>query len=523
MSDHSMTWVIGNAVKGTIVLMGAYGLSVLLGRSSAAMRHLVWAAALAALLALPVASLVAPAWDVARPVVVSSIAPAAPAAPMSGIPEQTPLPPPSWAAFPWQSWILAAAAAGTAILLARLAVAMFKLRRLAASAAPFQLMSGIPVLLSGEISIPLAGGVLRPFILLPAEARQWSAERLRLVVLHELAHVNRRDCLIQILAQCACAFYWWQPLAWLAAARLALEREKACDDAVSLQADPAVYAGHLLELARGLPPMTAPGSAVAMAQPAALEQRVKSLLNARRDCRPLSRRVVVSGALAAALIILPLAGFRAAAQTSTGSLGGSILDASGAAVPGTRITLTNPQKGSRDITTSDAAGRYAFSRLPAGRYQIEAAQPGFARLTRGDVLVEPGAALRLDLTLEIGQISETLEIVGQTRRPPATPAPVPQRVRVGGKVQATKLLRQVKPEYPASAQQQGIEGSIVMRAVIGVDGGLLGLSVINTAADPVLAKAAADAVSQWRYQPTLLNGMPVEVVTTITVNFRLPE
>ena len=70
-------------------------------------------------------------------------------------------------------------------------------------------------------------------------------------------------------------------------------------------------------------------------------------------------------------------------------------------------------------------------------------------------------------------------------------------------------------------QQLGIEGAVLLRAVISVDGSLLNLEVANTDVNAGLAKAALDAVKQWRYQPTLLNGQPVEVVTTITVDFRL--
>lgn len=88
-------------------------------------------------------------------------------------------------------------------------------------------------------------------------------------------------------------------------------------------------------------------------------------------------------------------------------------------------------------------------------------------------------------------------------------------------MQATKLVHSVKPMYPPSAESAGIEGTVLLRAVISTQGNLLGLSVINTAADAELSKAAMDAVQQWRYQPTLLNGVPVEVITTIAVNFRL--
>jgi protein TonB len=94
---------------------------------------------------------------------------------------------------------------------------------------------------------------------------------------------------------------------------------------------------------------------------------------------------------------------------------------------------------------------------------------------------------------------------------------------VGGDVQATKIVKMVRPEYPDQAKDAGIEGTVLLRAVVGKDGSLLNLGVLNSNVDAMLAKAAMDAVSQWRYQPTLLNGQPVEVITTITVNFRLEQ
>jgi protein TonB len=95
-------------------------------------------------------------------------------------------------------------------------------------------------------------------------------------------------------------------------------------------------------------------------------------------------------------------------------------------------------------------------------------------------------------------------------------------VRVGGNVQAARLLQQAKPIYPASAESAGIQGTVLLRAIIGTDGTIMGLTV-SSSPDPALSEAAVEAARQWRYQPTLLNGQPVEVVTTISVNFRLDQ
>src|SRR5262249_41692636 len=128
---------------------------------------------------------------------------------------------------------------------------------------------------------------------------------------------------------------------------------------------------------------------------------------------------------------------------------------------------------------------------------------------------------KLDIKLSLGAINESIEVVGKGPRPVPVSSGPPHRIRVGGNVQATKLVHMAKPVYPAELQAAGIDGTVLLRAVISIQGNLLALSVINTSVDPELAKAAMDAVQQWRYMPTLLNGMPVEVATTIAVNFHL--
>jgi protein TonB len=105
--------------------------------------------------------------------------------------------------------------------------------------------------------------------------------------------------------------------------------------------------------------------------------------------------------------------------------------------------------------------------------------------------------------------------------PPPPKAATPKRIRVGGQVEAARLILQPKPEYPPLAKMARIQGTVRLEAIISKDGTIQDLKVVS--GHPLLVKAALEAVQRWRYQPTLLNGEPVEVVTEIDVNFTLME
>ena len=101
----------------------------------------------------------------------------------------------------------------------------------------------------------------------------------------------------------------------------------------------------------------------------------------------------------------------------------------------------------------------------------------------------------------------------------AVPNLLPKRIRVGGNVQASKMIHQVLPSYPIGAKAKHVEGTVVLHVVINKDGSILEAQALLGPEE--LRKAAVDAVQQWRYQPTLLNGEPVQVDTTISVLFSL--
>lgn len=339
-------------VKATILLLFAAGGTLLLRRSSAALRHLVWALACGGALVLPVASALLPNWRVAAwprldaPVSfkVAQIAAepqtSSTAAPQPDHPRpsavtivETPtadltLPTdavrfritPDWKALVFPIWL-----SGVTAILLLVLVGMARVAWLDRVTPPVQddewlllvedlsrelgLTRYVRLLRANVPAMPMTWGIRRPAILLPAEADQWSDEQRRDVLLHELAHVKRHDFLIQLIARIACAVYWFHPLVWLAATRLREERERACDDQVlRAGATPSVYATHLLEIARGLRAARATSLAsVAMARPAQLATRLIDVLDARRCRDTLSRRSALPAWLGAIAVVVPLA------------------------------------------------------------------------------------------------------------------------------------------------------------------------------------------------------------------------
>ena len=177
---------------------------------------------------------------------------------------------------------------------------------------------------------------------------------------------------------------------------------------------------------------------------------------------------------------------------------------SGAAVPRALILLKNIS-GRQDAAQTNDAGEYKFA-VPAGSYALFVRAPGFAEFQK---TISVPVSDKMNITLGVGPVSEAVEVVGKAI-PPAQAA-IPRRIRVGGNVQATKLVSMTKPAYPPGPQAAGIEGTVLLQAVISMDGNLLNLSLLNTSVDAELARAAMVAVGSWHYQPTLLNGQPVEV------------
>jgi hypothetical protein len=178
------------------------------------------------------------------------------------------------------------------------------------------LMRPVRLLKTPHLSMPVTCGLINSSILLPADADEWSHERRQVVLVHELAHVKRRDCLTQMFAQVACSVYWFNPLVWLASRQLRIERERACDDRViDIGTKASEYAGHLLEMARAFRSTRCSSlAAVAIARRSELEGRLMAILDPELKRRGLKRSAAVSVGALIVLIVLPLATIRLTAK-----------------------------------------------------------------------------------------------------------------------------------------------------------------------------------------------------------------
>jgi TonB family protein len=232
-------------------------------------------------------------------------------------------------------------------------------------------------------------------------------------------------------------------------------------------------------------------------------------------------RAAVSVALGMLLGVSLAAAAFTTAQTTPLPLVGVVYDTSGGVLPGVTITLTDADNAVQSATTN-AAGTFRLPVVAPGQYTLEATMPGFHRL-RQTMNLEKADDWDRAITLQVGQLSEKVN-VRAARLAPGAPQPQgPRPVRVGGNVRAPRKLVDVKPVYPQSMQEAGREGSVPIEALIGVDGTVQSVRVLSADIHPDFATAAVDAVRQWLFSPTLLNGQPVEVVMNVTVTFSLAE
>jgi beta-lactamase regulating signal transducer with metallopeptidase domain len=361
--------LLDGALKGMLLVAAAAIAAYALRNRSAAARHAAWTAAVVGHLALPAIALLAPAWRlpflptppwltasaqaVAPPLSTQSTTPAPTVTPaQSGGPSAVPTSPTTSAqeqsstssptvetapsARPFRIGGLSLLAAlwitGSILVLLRLALGTVRVGKLARDGSRVidgawlslaQRVAGrlginrpLTLLHGDRLGIPVTWGIVYPAVLLPPDAEEWPEERRRFVLVHEMAHIKRFDALTQLAAQIAVAIFWFDPLIWLAAHRMRVEREHACDDYVLRDGTkPSLYAGELLDMVRSLGTpaheRAAPAfAALAMARRSEFEGRMLAILDPKLDRQTLDRRSTFLTAAVVALLVLPLAALR---------------------------------------------------------------------------------------------------------------------------------------------------------------------------------------------------------------------
>lgn len=343
LPGESVLWGGALLLKIAAVLAASWMAAWLFRHRSAAFRHGIWSLAVAFILVIPLLSSILPAWQVRVPEVLllhrpepssleATIEPRTDAAPAplssrSAYGQATPMKEGSGQSVPAEAggaamsaepaslpskssgplYVLIVWASGAAILLFLIAMHAVRIRLIArraysdVSSKPAHLLRkliadhsvrrSVRLLYSDRFSMPVTWGVLRPVILLPQEAATWSEDRLRVVLLHELAHIQRFDYVSHVASEIACAFYWPNPFVWLARTRLQSEEEQACDDRViTAGVEPYTYAEHLVDIARTsqAPRWTLPAGTIAMARESKLKGRVRAILDGAADRHPAS-------------------------------------------------------------------------------------------------------------------------------------------------------------------------------------------------------------------------------------------
>jgi TonB family protein len=390
-------------------------------------------------------------------------------------------------------------------------------------AAHLRMRRDVIVLQSDHDHLLVTSGLWRPKIILPRGAAEWTADRIRVVLCHELSHVRRGDVMLQVLAGLVRAVYWFNPLVWIASCWLRHESERACDDDVlSLGMEGSAYATELLNIARVLRPVVwspAPG----MARPSSLQRRVRAMLNTNIDRRPLSPVHRTAIAAAAFLMAVCVGGSGAAGQAIGSAFSGSFVDALDNAVPNVTLTLKHTVTGEQYAVRSDTDGRFTFDALPDGDYEGSVNAVGFASIHPFFRIKDGRSVQQTVIPLPLGTVEETITVTddhGSGGRAEKALA-LDRLVAFRQKAQTMSLAppiktRDVRPLFPPS--RSGSDATIFLDAIIDTNGYVKGLQVMQPA-DPEFGRAALDAVQEWLFEPTRLHGIPVDTSMHVTVRF----
>ncbi len=397
-----------------------------------------------------------------------------------------------------------------------------------------------------RVLVPMLAGLHRPTILLPSSAGEWPPDERDAVVVHERVHLARGDHYIALLCDVATAMYWLNPLMWAATAAIEIEREQACDEeVVRAGVKRSVYAAALLRVADTLPSRRSLVDIPTMAG-GALDARIRFILDGAGGKSghvpwswPLTIAIVLpctvlfggvslvarSKASQPAPEMADVAKQRPAATASSSTLFGLVFDPLGRIVVDQQLVLTNVSTGERHQGGTDSVGQFRFAALDAGEYRLEAERPGF--LGRSQLRLHAGETQQSDLRLELRSIEETVSVdpgdLALTTMPGVARDLQSRYVQsvqcgdfsTGGCLEPPRRISDVVPAYPQ--RRLGESATVLLEGRIGTDGSIKGLRLHSPDSD--FAAAAFEAINQWRFIPTRVNGITVETGMNITVKF----
>ena len=469
---------------------------------------------------------------------------------------------PAHRTFPLEASIGVLLLAGILARAVWLAVGFRRLRRYRRQSQPFDSRQGAVLALSDHVSSPVTFGLFHPVVLLPSGFRELAPAVQEAILRHELLHVSRRDWLFTLAEEMVRAAFWFHPAIWWLLAEIGLAREQEVDRQVvgATQAREQYVDALLVIASGGLEADVAPASQFLRKRH--LKQRVLSIL---KEVRMSKARLVSS--LAAALGVLIAGCWLATSTFPLSAAPQAVADTSDGnaihlfAPPGVRLSTPSTViveakvgDGGSVVDAQVLAGIDAL-RKPALQMVLNAHRPATeaGRTEQISVVFEPEAGLLKAIAISgvtdsvrselLGRLPvhegnllgpEQIQQANQLAREYGLSAasqfladggralviaPPPAHIRVGGNVMSAKVRVRPKPVYPALAKQGHIEGVVQLHALIGKDGAVENLSVIS--GHPLLVPSAIEAVHQWVYEPTMLNGEPVGVETEIDVNYTL--
>ena len=335
--DHRFVpLLVDSALKSFVLLALAYAATRLMRNRSAALRHLIWCAGDVAILIIPLLALALPSWRALPASMNPNVRFAALPMPAAHVPaisasmdamsQQAPSPRalPGFAMLVFIGWLIGAALCLLPALVAQIRLWRFLRRcrdageteltnQIACISRELCLRRSVRLLISDESFMPMTCGMVRAKLVLPRDSQNWPSIRNRAVLLHELAHVKRLDCLTHLIAQIVRAIYWFNPLSWVAVRQMQAERERACDDLVTgagiRRAD---YAHQILEICAACRRKTPTSAAMPIAGASPVERRIREILNNTQTRGNLTMRHILMAIVVMALLVIPISMLRGA-------------------------------------------------------------------------------------------------------------------------------------------------------------------------------------------------------------------